>query len=82
MRSFEEAESALQRAIAVSNYQHARWWELRASTGLGRLWRDQGKFVEALDLLAPVYGWFTEGFDLADLKAAKVLLAEWGSKTT
>jgi predicted ATPase len=82
MHRFEEAESALQRAIAVSNYQHARWWELRASTSLARLWRDQGKFVEARDLLAPVYGWFTEGFDLADLKAAEALLEELRSKTS
>jgi predicted ATPase len=51
-------------------------WELRAATSLARLWRDQGKGAEAWDLLAPVYGWFTEGFDTADLKDAKALLDE------
>jgi predicted ATPase len=49
-------------------------WELRASTCLARLWRDQGKRTEARDLLAPIYGWFTEGFDTPDLKEAKALL--------
>jgi predicted ATPase len=51
-------------------------WELRAATSLARLWRDQGRRAEARDLLAPVYGWFTEGFDTADLKSAKALLDE------
>ena len=51
-------------------------WELRAATSLARLWRDQGRRAEARDLLAPVYGWFTEGFDTADLKDAKGLLDE------
>ena len=54
----------------------ARLWELRAATSLARLWCDQGKRVDAHDLLAPVYGWFTEGFDTADLKAARTLLDE------
>ena len=54
----------------------ARLWELRAATSLARLWRDQGRRAEAHDLLAPVYGWFTEGFDTADLKDAKGLLDE------
>ena len=49
-------------------------WELRTATNLARLWQDQGKTVEAHDLLAPVYGWFTEGFDTPDLKEAKALL--------
>ena len=53
-------------------------WELRAATSLSRLWRDQGKRTEAHNLLAPVYGWFTEGFDTADLKDAKALLLELG----
>jgi predicted ATPase len=53
---------------------YAKSWELRASTSLARLWQQQGKRQEAHDLLAPVYGWFTEGFDTADLKNAKVLL--------
>jgi predicted ATPase len=51
-------------------------WELRAATSLARLWAEQGKRGEALDLLAPVYGWFTEGFDSADLKDARALLDE------
>jgi predicted ATPase len=51
-------------------------WEVRAATSLARLWRDQGRRAEAHDLLAPVYGWFTEGFDTADLKEAKALLDE------
>ena len=54
----------------------AIWWELRAATSLARLLRDQGKREEARDLLAPVYGWFTEGFDTLDLKEAKALLEE------
>ena len=56
--------------------QQARSPELRAATSLARLWVEQGKRAEARDLLAPVYGWFTEGFDTADLKGAKVLLDE------
>jgi predicted ATPase len=51
-------------------------WELRAATGLAQLWAGQGKYCEARDLLAPVYGWFTEGFDTADLKNAKAMLDE------
>jgi predicted ATPase len=70
------AEAALQIAISVARCQHARLWELRAATRLARLWRDQGRHAEAHDLLAPVYGWFTEGFDTADLKEAKALLKE------
>ncbi len=54
----------------------AKSWELRAATSLARLWRDQGKRAEAHDLLAPIYDWFTEGFDTADLKEAKALLDE------
>jgi len=56
----------------------AKAWELRAATSLAQLWRDQGRRAEARDLLAPVYGWFTEGFDTADLKDATALLAELG----
>ena len=63
-------------AIAVANSQSAKMFELRASTSLARLWRDQGKRYEARELLAPVYGWFTEGFDTRDLKEAKALLEE------
>jgi class 3 adenylate cyclase/predicted ATPase len=63
-------------ALAVARQQQAKSWELRAAMSLARLWRDQGKRDEARDLLAPVYGWFTEGFDTLDLKEAKALLHE------
>jgi predicted ATPase len=65
---------ALRRALEVAREQGARWWELRAATSLARLWRDQGRRSEAYGLLAPIYGWFTEGFDTKDLKEAKALL--------
>jgi hypothetical protein len=58
--------------------QQAKMWELRTSTSLARLWHSQGKRQEAYELLAPVYGWFTEGFDTKDLQEAKALLAELG----
>jgi predicted ATPase len=70
------AEACFQRALAVARGQGARLWELRAATRLARLWAEQGRRAEAYDLLAPVYGWFTEGFDTADLKHAKELLEE------
>ena len=70
------AEGYFERALAVARQQQAKSWELRAATSLARLWRDQGKVRQARDLLAPVYGWFTEGFDTRDLKEAKVLLEE------
>ena len=65
-----------QRGISSARSQslQAKSWELRASMSLARLWRDQGKVREARELLAPVYGWFTEGFDTRDLKEAKALL--------
>jgi class 3 adenylate cyclase/predicted ATPase len=69
-----KAESCFQRALAVARKQEAKAWELRAASSLARLWRDQGKRAEARDLLAPIYGWFTEGFDTPDLKEAKRLL--------
>jgi class 3 adenylate cyclase/predicted ATPase len=69
-----KAEAYFQRALAVARKQQAKSWELRAAMSMARLWRDQGKRDEARDLLAPVYGWFTEGFDTLDLKEAKVLL--------
>ena len=68
------AEDALKNSVLVARQQQAHSAELRAATSLARLWRDQGKREEARDLLAPVYGWFTEGFDTLDLKEAKALL--------
>ena len=68
------AEEAFLTAIAIAQQQKARTFELRAAMSLARLWRDQGKRDEARDLLAPVYGWFSEGFDTLDLKEAKALL--------
>jgi predicted ATPase len=71
-----EAEVCFQGALAVAREQEAKLWELRASTGLARLWRDQGRREEARELLAPVYGWFTEAFDTLDRQEAKALLGE------
>jgi tetratricopeptide (TPR) repeat protein len=70
------AEQAYCQAIAVAERQSAKLFQLRASVSLARLWRDQGKCVEARDLLGPIYNWFTEGFDAPDLKDAKALLDE------
>jgi class 3 adenylate cyclase/predicted ATPase len=71
-----KAEAYFERALAVARAQQAKSWELRAAMSMARLWRDQGKRRKARDLLAPVYGWFTEGFDTLDLKQAKGLLEE------
>jgi predicted ATPase len=71
-----KAEAYFERALAVARKQQAKSWELRAAMSMARLWRDQGKRDEARNLLAPVYGWFTEGFDTLDLKEAKALLDE------
>ena len=70
------AEQHYRQAIAVAERQSAKLFQLRASTSLARLWRDQGKRAEARDLLGPIYNWFTEGFDAPDLKDAKALLDE------
>jgi predicted ATPase len=72
----EEVESALRTALQIAEEQGAFLLKLRAATSLARLWRDQGKVQQARELLAPVYGWFTEGFDTRDLKEAKALLEE------
>ena len=71
-----QAEAGFRKALHAARRQGARSLELRAAASLARLWRDQGKSAQAHDLLAPVYGWFTEGFDTADLKDAKALLDE------
>jgi predicted ATPase len=72
----EPAEELYRKALGVAREQEAKLWELRAAASLARLWRDQGRCGAARDLLAPVYGWFTEGFATPDLKAAKMLLDE------
>jgi predicted ATPase len=71
-----EAEACFHKALAVAQEQNARLWELRAAMSLARLWAEQDRRAEAHDLLAPVYGWFTEGFDMQDLKESKALLCE------
>ena len=75
-RDITKAERYFERALAVARQQQAKSWELRAAMSLARLWRDQGKVQQAREQLAPVYGWFTEGFDTRDLKEAKALLEE------
>jgi predicted ATPase len=75
-----EAETCFQHAISIAQNQSAKSWELRAATSLARLWHQQGKRQEAHDLLAPVYHWFTEGFDTADLQDAKALLDTLGEQ--
>jgi predicted ATPase len=78
-REATKTEANFERALEVARQQQAKSWELRASMSLAPLWRDQGKVSEARELLAPVYGWFTEGFDTRDLKEAKALLEELAS---
>lgn len=70
-----QAEACFHQALDVARQQQARSWELRAATSLARLWQSQGKCQDASALLAPVYAWFTEGFDTADLQEAQALLA-------
>jgi predicted ATPase len=74
----EAAEELYRRALSIAREQEAKLWELRAAVSLARLRRDQNRRAEARDLLVPVYGWFTEGFDTPDLKEAKALLDELG----
>ena len=70
------AQTYFERALAVARQQQAKSWELRAAMSMARLWRDQGKPQQGRELLGPLYGWFTEGFDTRDLKEAKALLEE------
>jgi predicted ATPase len=72
----EEGGASLQHAIHIAQAHQAKSLELRATASLARFWRDQGKVQQGRELLAPVYGWFTEGFDTRDLKEAKALLGE------
>ena len=74
----EAAEELYRKALSIAEEQEAKLWELRAAASLARLRRDQGRRAEARDVLAPVYGWFTEGFETPDLKEAKALLDELG----
>jgi predicted ATPase len=71
-----KAEAYFERALTVARSQQAKSWELRAAMSMARLWRDQGKRQQAHELLAPIYGWFTEGFGTRDLMEAKALLEE------
>ena len=75
----EAAEELYRKALSIAVEQEAKLWELRAAVSLARLRRDQGRSAEARDVLAPVYGWFTEGFDTQDLKDGKALLDELGA---
>jgi predicted ATPase len=72
----EAAEELYRYALSIAEEQGAKLWELRAAASLAQLRRDQGRHAEARELLAPIYGWFTEGFDTPDLREAKTLLAE------
>ena len=74
-----EGEACFQQALAIARRQQAKSLELRAAMSLARLWRQRGKRAEAYELLAPIYGWFTEGFDTADLQEANALLKELGA---
>jgi len=76
MREQTAAEDSYRHALAVAQRQSAKFWELRAALDLARLWRDQGKRNEARNLLAPIYGWFTEGSDTPVLQEARALLDE------
>ena len=71
-----QAETCLCHALDIARHQQTKAWELRVAVSLARLWQQQGKQAEAHALLAPIYGWFTEGFDTADLQEAKTLLEE------
>jgi predicted ATPase len=77
-----QAETCLHQAMDIARYQQAKSWELRVALSLSRLWQRQGKHAEAHQMLAEIYGWFTEGFDTADLREARVLLEELKAPTT
>ena len=73
-----QATACFQQALDIASAQHAKSWELRAAMSLSRLWQQQGKRDDARALLAPIYDWFSEGFDTADLQEARALLEELG----
>ena len=75
-----KAGAYFERALTLARKQQAKSWELRAAMSRARLWRDQGRRDAARDLLAPIYGWFTEGLETLDLKQAKALLEELGQR--
>jgi predicted ATPase len=75
-QQMQAAEASFHQALAVARHQQAKSWARRAATSFARLWQQQGKRQEAHDLLAPIYHWFTEGFDTADLQETKGLLEE------
>ena len=77
--SADDAEASLRMAVVLPRNRNRKGAQLHAANSLARLWRDQGKVQQARELLAPVYGWFTEGFDTRDLKEAKALLEELAS---
>ena len=79
-KDYTAAERCYCQAIAIAQQQSAKFWELRAAISLARLWSEQGKRDAARDLLGPIYGWFTEGFDTPVLKEAKALLPELGAR--
>jgi predicted ATPase len=76
LNRMKDADECFQRALETARSQSARCFEVRSATSLARLWRDQGMVQRAHEVLAPVYGWFTEGFDTRDLKEAKALLKD------
>ena len=76
LNKLDESQAAFEEALRVARHQQGKSLELRAATSLARLWGEQGRRAEARDLLTPVHGWFTEGFDTADLKDAKARLDE------
>jgi len=76
LEDFRRGQAEYEQVLSTACRQEGKLWEIRAGTSLARLWRDQGKRTEARDLLAPIYDWFTEGFDTPVLKEAKALLDE------
>jgi predicted ATPase len=78
LNRLDDGQGAFEEALGVARRRQAKSYELRAATSLARFWGEQGRRAEARNLLASVYGWFTEGFDTPDLKEAKALLDELG----